>query len=258
MKYLLSLFDASGHWPSEFFYKGWDVSMLDLSSGQDINDYQDVENVLDRYCHIDGIVAAVPCDDFALCGSRWWQRKDETGQTEASMELVYQTLRFVDLFRPTDPDYYREGGTFFWTIENPVGRIQKLFPELGPAYYFQPCDFAGHLDLTESDHNELDRLRRKDGHGVTAEEREFILSCNAYNKKTGLWGEFNPNLVKKPIEPVKCNAQGSPVMSLGGKGKQTKALRSITPIGFAKAFYQSNFDYTPSYSCPIQLDLFYD
>lgn len=57
-----------------------------------------------------------------------------------------------------------------------------------------------------------------------------------YTKKTLLWGEFN-ELVKNPVEPT----EGSKLWAMyGGKSAHTKEMRSITPSGFAKAFYLAN------------------
>lgn len=53
------------------------------------------------------------------------------------------------------------------------------------------------------------------------------------------WGRFNfPEL--RPVEPVKVCSQGSWIMKLGGKSETTKELRSNTPLGFARAFFESN------------------
>ena len=54
-----------------------------------------------------------------------------------------------------------------------------------------------------------------------------------YTKKTLLWGEFNPP-IKKRVEPT----EGSK-MHMKYSGKQKKE-RSITPPGFAKAFFEAN------------------
>lgn len=90
----------------------------------------------------------------------------------------------------------------FWALENPVGRLRRW---LGPSrLIFNPCDYG-----------------------------------DPYTKKTLLWGEFNiPK--KNPVEPVKVCGQGSWLMKLGGKSEKTKELRSMTPLGFAKAFYEAN------------------
>ncbi len=210
----------------------------------DVNMIDTVETALDLFEHADGLLAAVPCDDFANSGARWFADKDADGRTEASMELVYQVERIANLFMPTDPEYYEDpDNTFFWAMENPVGRIGTLHPEIGDPFYFEPCEFSGYLDLSRKDIARLNYIRAKDGANVTSEEREFIIRCNAYTKKTGLWGDFNRNIEKNGIEPVKGGPWGNPFMSLGGKSAKTKELRSITPAGFAQAFYEAQIGY---------------
>jgi hypothetical protein len=92
----------------------------------------------------------------------------------------------------------------FWALENPVGRLRRW---LGPPRLsFNPCDYGGWLDD----------------------------DADAYTKKTLLWGSFvMPE--KKPIEPT----QGSK-MHLLPPSPDRAALRSVTPAGFAKAFFEAN------------------
>lgn len=80
--------------------------------------------------------------------------------------------------------------------------VGKLNRYIGdPKMYFQPCDYG-----------------------------------DPYTKKTGLWGEFNIP-VKTPVEPT----LGSKMHTMyGGKSEATKTARSMTPMGFAKAFYEAN------------------
>ena len=54
-----------------------------------------------------------------------------------------------------------------------------------------------------------------------------------YTKKTLLWGDFNPPLKRKAVPSA-----GSKMHRMGGKDKQ--AMRSVTPAGFARAFFESN------------------
>lgn len=59
---------------------------------------------------------------------------------------------------------------------------------------------------------------------------------DGYSKKTCLWGNFN--LPKKNIVP---NIEGSKMWTnYGGKSDKTKEARSITPVGFSKAFFEAN------------------
>jgi len=239
MKTLLSLFDHSGQWSQPYYDAGWDVIQWDikLSELMDVNSIDLAETALELFQDVDGILAAVPCTDFANSGAQYWNKKDSDGRTAASIALVEKVECLVDLFTPTDPDY---DGSFFWTMENPVGRIGRLFPHLGKPYYFNPCDFAGYLDLSDDDHNELDRIRRKDGLKVSREEIDMVIRCEAYTKKTGLWGAFNRELIKKTIEPVRVCKQGSPIQVFGGKSDRTKEARSNTPLGFSIAFFNAN------------------
>lgn len=55
-----------------------------------------------------------------------------------------------------------------------------------------------------------------------------------YTKKTALWGKFN-TLKKNPVEPT----EGSKLHLLPPSPERA-ALRSITPAGFAEAFFKAN------------------
>jgi hypothetical protein len=57
-----------------------------------------------------------------------------------------------------------------------------------------------------------------------------------YTKLTCVWGDFNiPE--RNPVEP----SEGSKMWArYGGKSERTKEARSITPAGFAEAFFTAN------------------
>ena len=57
-----------------------------------------------------------------------------------------------------------------------------------------------------------------------------------YTKRTLIWGKFNTP-AKNPVVPT----DGSKLWKMyGGKSEKTKEMRSITPPGFAKAFFEAN------------------
>ena len=58
--------------------------------------------------------------------------------------------------------------------------------------------------------------------------------CYPYSKKTCLWGKFNVP-VKKPVEPE----EKSRIHYMSPCPERSK-LRSITPPGFARAFFEAN------------------
>lgn len=241
MKTLLSLFDYSGIWSSPFARNGWNVIQWDikLSEFMNINFLTSAEQVLEMFENVDGIIAAPPCTDFAVSGAQYWNKKDNDGRTAKSLAMVHQVQKLVDLFAPTDPDY---DDVFFWAVENPVGRMGKL-TGMDKPMFFHPSHFAGYITTKESDLQKLQEIRSKNGIDVTNAENDFVIKCNAYKKLTGLWGDFNRNLVKKKIEPVRTAPQGTFTQRYGGKSEKTKELRSNTPEGFAIAFYEANKDW---------------
>lgn len=247
-KTLLSIFDYSGAWSHPFARNGWSVIQWDIKIDHfmDINQVGSVETALDLFEHVDAIIAAPPCTEFTTACNRLWDMKDADGRTAAATQLVHQTMKLVNLFSPTDMEY---DGTFFWAMENPVGRLPKLVPEVGKPWYFDPCDFAGWLPANNKRlrRSRLDEIRAKNGKGVTREEANLVIEANAYTKKTGIWGDFR-RPEKRRIEPVRCAIQGSFTQRLGGTSAKTKEERSNTPAGFAEAFYQANHDYVGNWA----------
>lgn len=148
----------------------------------------------------DVILAAPPCTDFAGSGAQYWKAKDLDGRTDASLELIDATLELIERLQPR-----------VWALENPVGRLPTLRPALGKPWYFNPNEYAGWLE------------------GESA-----LREC--YTKRTGLWGNFN----KPEKRALPVSSEGNWIMKLGGKSERTKELRSMTPLGFSKAFYEAN------------------
>ena len=153
---------------------------------------------------VHGILAAPPCTPFAGSGAQWWPKHDAEGSTLDGLALVDACLRAVAVYRPE-----------WWALENPVGRLYRWLGK--PVMYFHPYEYAGYADDPAVD---------------------------AYTKKTALWGQFT-RPEKRPVEPVfyttSTGKRGSWMFAhLGGKSERTKELRSVTPMGFARAFYEVN------------------
>jgi hypothetical protein len=175
---------------------------------------------LDRLCRsycsgYDGVVCgglllAPPCTDYSSSGARWFAAKDLDGRTESSDAIIRDCLSLVDLL-----------GAEWWCLENPVGRLPRCVPEVGPIRMrFDPTDYA----LLAND-------------GETEKE--------AMTKRTCLYGDFNINLFQAKIDPVmytdsKGNRGSWQWMHLGGKSERTKELRSMTPTGFSRSFHEAN------------------
>jgi hypothetical protein len=201
-KVIISLFDYSGTWSQPWRDAGYKVIQIDIQLGQDILDT--VQAALELHYEgfkAYGVLIAAPCTDFASSGARHWKKKigqpaPYDGKLEEIFEdrldyfttLVYTSLFIVELFNPE-----------FWTLENPVGRIHQLVPELGEKkLVFQPWEYG-----------------------------------DPWTKKTCLWGEFNNQLEKTPVEPL----QGSMAYRTSSRNKNK---RTQTPPGFARAFFEAN------------------
>lgn len=198
---IISLFDESGAWTAPYREAGYPVYHFDLERGEGFGWTHDIR-------------------DFSV----------EYLTEELGIDLVYGilaappctdfTVSGAQYWPAKDADGRTEASLElvdrvgqcaelfsprFWVIENPVGRLQKLRPGLGRPLYVEPWHFG-----------------------------------DAYTKKTGLWGRFNRELPRNEVEPIRACKAGSWLMQLGGSSERTKRLRSQTPPGLARAFFEVN------------------
>jgi hypothetical protein len=171
VKTILSLFDCTGNWSRPYKEAGYHVIQQDIQLGQDIFEHTLVGANLDRVegKTVHGILAAVPCTDFASSGSRWWKGKENQPAPYEGTEVpvdnrldffVGMTLATLAIVEWLDP--------VLWVIENPRGRIRKLVPEIGPArLVFHPWQYG-----------------------------------DPYTKETFLYGSFNARLPQTPALPL--------------------------------------------------------
>ena len=204
-KVIVSLCDYSGRWPSEYAAQGYTVIQLDLKHGDDCTDVNkslaDIESIV-PLDYIVGVLAAPVCTDFSVSGAQYWPTKDTNGTTARSLLLLDSCMEIINAINP-----------YWWALENPVGRLKSLRPALPFVGWFQPHHYAA-LDATGE---------------------------SQYTKKTGLWGTLTmPEQVTNNLVPIRSCSQGSWLQKLGGKSERTKELRSMTPLGFSKAFAYAN------------------
>ncbi len=120
MRIILDLCGAEGAWSEPYRDAGYDVRIVTWPKN-DVRLYSPPERV-------HGILAAPPCEHFALSGARWWKAKG-TQPLLSALGVVEACLRMIRLTRP-----------FFWCLENPVGRLMYYIGE--PKMYFNPCDYG--------------------------------------------------------------------------------------------------------------------
>lgn len=180
---ILDVFGGSGSWSDPYREAGYDVQLVDITMGRDVLSYHWTGPPAV------GVLLAPPCTEFAGSGARWWAGKDPA-LLNAALALVHAALRLRDEARPR-----------WWALENPVGRLARMVPELGPwSYTFQPYEYGDNM-----------------------------------KKRTCIWGDHvQPS--KNPIEPT----EGADWVHRMAPGPDRAARRSITPPGFARAFYLAN------------------
>ena len=205
-KTILSISDYNGSWSAPYLLAGYrviriDPKHLDRRTNNLITLPWTAQQCLAQltsltadFGPIHGILAAPPCTHFSSSGAQYWKAKDADGRTASALECLDAINEIVKRLKPV-----------WYAIENPVGRIPTLRPDMGKPHYFQPFEYG-----------------------------------DAYTKKTGLWGCFNRAMEKTPVAPIRACKQGSWLQQLGGKSEKTKTLRSNTPEGFAKAFFNAN------------------
>ncbi|MFR4584793.1 hypothetical protein SAMN04487885_1462 [Clostridium cadaveris] len=148
-----------------------------------------------------GILAAPPCTHFSIACNRLWEQKDKDGRTIEGLKVLIACLKIIAKCNPK-----------FWTIENPVGRMKHFLGE--PQYKFLACDFGFPT-----------------------------------KKKTYIWGNFNipqkPDIKVEKIYKVEeidylAKELFQDYRLMATDHSKRAAIRSITPPGFAKAFFEAN------------------
>jgi hypothetical protein len=207
----VSLFDHSGVWSAPWAATH-EVVMVDLQRGWNV--LHVTPETFGRAPDV--VLAAPPCTVFTKASSRHWPLYEASGQTRRSVEMVEHTLWLIRQWNPR-----------VWALENPVGRIHTLVPEvmvLG-RWRFSPNEYAGWCPIGE----------RRMHHGWLDHERA--------RKETFIYGRCR-RPVERP-EPVMDPGSGQTVTSWIGPGKDRANARSQTPRGFALAFYAANKEVVP-------------
>jgi len=218
-KIILDLCGGTGSWSKPYRDAGYRVMNLTLPNFnvEEWEEFTYVAEEIIRKNKVYGILAAPPCTMFSIA------RNDKTAlkprDLKGGMKTVNACLNIIHecLYNP-----YRvsENNLKFWALENPHTGYLKRF--LGnPPYIFDPSDFG-------------------DNH----------------SKKTALWGMFNEpkkttkgkvlkgdkNNYIKSVE--KYFDEKKHLIPEGYKEKTGLSMRtivrSITPQGFAKAFFKAN------------------
>ena len=195
-----------------------------------------------------------PCTDLTGAGSRWWKSKGDEAY-EFAMKLVRRCEELAEL----------TGAPYF--IENPPGRIQSgagctIKPH--PAkwrkwnYRFQPYEYGGYhadgKDLWEA-HDINSYIEESQDHITARGEipawHQFTEFCreekgcflpeglnnDGYHKSTCLW--TGNGFVMPERRPIPFNEFPN-MIHMCPPGEERANIRSVTPMGFAYAVFESN------------------
>lgn len=200
-KIILDLCGGTGSWSKPYKDAGYDVRLVTLPD-TDVLTYQPPENVY-------GILAAPPCTMFSFARTNAKKPRD----LREGMQTVEACLRIIWTCQYRLINQYSQKPTLkFWAMENPNGHLKYFLGK--PSFVFDPYEFG-----------------------------------DMYSKKTHLWGWFNEPVkthgkeartLNKKFDKLSMEEIRSISDNIWKNTKTRQELRSITPEGFAKAFFEAN------------------
>lgn len=201
-KIILDLCGGTGSWSRPYKEAGYDVRVITLPD-YDVFTYEPPKGVY-------GILAAPTCTHFSLARTNAKDPRD----LEKSMKLVQRCLQIIWEQQYELPCKNSKVTSLkFWALENPRGFLRYFLGN--PPLEFSPFEYG-----------------------------------DGYKKKTHIWGNFNiPEKCPVVCDTVKFDAtllDDLPPLPDGFEYKKGCGLdvrqvrRSITPKGFAKAFFRAN------------------
>jgi hypothetical protein len=185
---IISVYDSTGNWARPYIKAGYPVILWDYKHEGCI-----FEGFSQLLCQIEeaieagyipyGLLFAPPCTAISKVGNRFWSIKDIpkenyesfsgtigfNSETEEAVASVSICLVLIEQIKKIFGI-----DICFWALENPAGRMENIVPELKPyrLLSFQPYEFG-----------------------------------DPYSKLTILWGQFNTNLPKTPVTPIKAKTK---------------------------------------------------
>lgn len=214
-KIILDLCGGTGSWSKPYKDAGykvyvitlpmWNVELANFESFKGSVEFWAGNNsLLLNISSIYGILAAPPCTMFSRARTTAKTPRD----FEDAMRAVKACLEII-----WKVQYHNQFNLKFWAMENPAGHLQRFMGK--PPFKFHPYDFG-----------------------------------DRHSKQTFIWGNFNEpkkNPIKLNEEEVlrsRNNTRKLPEIpadyKVDGKMKPVQIRRSITPQGFAEAFFKAN------------------
>ena len=149
-----------------------------------------------------GILAAPPCTEFSYAKT---SPKTPLRDFRKGIETMQACMRIIWQSQRVETNGQKKTSLKFWALENPYGMMQFFLGK--PAFMFSPYEYG-----------------------------------DPYKKRTHLWGWFN----KPDKKPIVCNANKFDMLLSKDIHPEKFGIltrterRSITPAGFAQAFFEAN------------------
>jgi N12 class adenine-specific DNA methylase len=219
---VISLFDRTGEWSKPYADAGYHVMRYDIENGKDLMDFGswmgDIEEIISEGYDVVAVLAAPPCTSFAVSGNATWLTHHGSAN-EAMVKKSYGEWAAKMFDTPVDYANHlvavvklvvEQANPKVYAMENPVGRIAKQNQLPKYTLFFDPNAYG-----------------------------------DPYTKRTQLWGEFNPHLPTARVGGSKEDGgEGSKIHEqMTGYTKEDQLERSVTPEGFAYAFFMANHDF---------------
>ena len=222
-KIILDLAGGTGAWSDPYRRAGYDVRLITLPDN-DVCDYEPPDNVY-------GILAAPPCTEFSFAKSNSKYPRD----MRKGMETVQSCLRIIwqcqyDLPTPLA----KKTNLVFWALENSFGLLRRF---LGHAVLvFNPFDFGDpHQKKTC-----LWGFFNEPKKNPVAYSKDYIHAMYPSGKSKSISHKFG--IKADRLEQIDLyNPMFNPDGVVVPPGMDVRSVRrSITPPGFANAFFNAN------------------
>ena len=211
---VFSLFDLSGAWSQPWKDAGYEVIQVDIQEGVDVEDmfnwqyWRNQVGLNDVYA----VIAAPPCTYCTSANNRNWAKADQDGSTFETQVVTGNALRLIEYAKPV-----------VWAMENPVNSRLGL-------------TIKGN-EVSAGSGGAAGAMRNVTGLPAPVLNFNRRMFGDTGAKPTSLWGLMNPDM---PTARIVSAASEGDLNQVGGRTLEAMNLRSVTPEGFAYAFFMAN------------------
>jgi hypothetical protein len=225
-KVIISLFDYTGTWSQPWRDAGYQVIQMDLKLGMDFLTSSYLENLIDEMQgSIAGVLSACPCITFTRTGSQWWPKRHDMEDPE-KLEQVFGPSA-TEAINP------KTGKPFRSAKEYNIGLYEyskSIVERAKPGWHALENPATGRFHQNYGKYEKATDIGKP---RMVFDPNNF---GDAYTKETGIWGDFSVELPTANVEAT----EGSKMQSkLSGSHPVDRVMRSITPDGFAYAFFMA-------------------